>query len=231
MSRRTSAEIVENPTQRRVEWKSSKQCFKYYNKETGQDVEVGLPMKFIVLDESQSVTGFYKRDKKDKGSGVYSNEVHSDSSKSTSAAVIPMVVKVHGTNEILFEGLYKDIKDKFPPGIKFQKNIYALVLNDETNVWESWCINLFGSGFEGWMEFVEKKPRGFIYKEGIQVDGFEPRKNSGVDYTIPTFSKISINKEEEALALEAVDNLEAYWAYKFNRSSEKREDSHTQVEE
>lgn len=225
MSRKSSAEIVENPTLRRVEWKSSKQCFKYYNKDTKEDVEVALPLKFIVLDESQSITGFHKRDKREKGSGVYSNEVHSDPSKKTSSAFIPMVVRRFDDKSIIAEGLYKDIKDQISNmnGVKFQKNIYALVLNSENNTWESWCINLYGSGFEGWMEFVNKKPRNFIYKDGIVVDGFEPKKNSGVDYAVPTFSKFQLTKEEEELAIKATDELENYWHYKFSTKEEVEE--------
>ena len=44
-----------NPTSKFLEWKSNNKSFSFFDKETKQNVEVKLPLTFIVLEEYHSI--------------------------------------------------------------------------------------------------------------------------------------------------------------------------------
>jgi hypothetical protein len=224
MSRLKQGDIVDNPTVKYVKWKSSTQSFQYWDKSAndgeGERVDVTLPLKFIVLDDLVSISGFVKnRGKKDKGAAVYSNQVRADYADPTSAKYIPLVVKRADDGEILAEGLYKDIKDSLPDGCKYTRNIYALV-QLENKEWEIWCISLSGAGFAGWRNFTDKKGRKFIYEDGIVCEDFKVEKNAAISYNVPVFKKYQLTPAEDAAVMENAPRLDEYFEYKFTPKKE-----------
>ena len=60
-----------NPATKFLEFKNGK--FSYYDKTSEANVEVPLPLRFIVLDELATIKGWDSK----TNSGIYSNEVHS----------------------------------------------------------------------------------------------------------------------------------------------------------
>ena len=98
--RQAFAQPQANPSTKFLQWKSNEKCFEFYNKETQQKEKIGLPFKFLVLDEMHTISGWNDA----SSSGIYSNEV-----KFISKEV--MTVKPFKGNEIA-KGLYKDIKEK-----------------------------------------------------------------------------------------------------------------------
>ena len=60
-----------NPTSKFMEWKSNNKSFSYYDKENKQNVEVKLPLTFLVLEEFHTIKGFSDADQ----TGIYSNEI------------------------------------------------------------------------------------------------------------------------------------------------------------
>ena len=60
-----------NPALKFLEWSSKYKCFKYYDKEKGENVKVELPLKFVILEHYHTVKGWNDASE----SGIYSNEV------------------------------------------------------------------------------------------------------------------------------------------------------------
>ncbi len=71
MSRSNPTENLTSPCKHYFEWDADKGAFKYYDKEKKENVEVPLPFKFIVLDELNTIKGFYK----EKKSSFWANEI------------------------------------------------------------------------------------------------------------------------------------------------------------
>ena len=183
-----------NPATKFLSWKSNDKQFSYYDKETKENILVPLPLKFLVLDEMHSISGWNDATQ----SGIYSNEVKFISKET-------MTVKPFKGNEIA-KGLYKDIKEKVKSaGGHYVKSIY-IMLEDGTLA----NLQLKGSAVQKWGEFTAKGKQRLV-DEWVVVDKAVDGKKGAVKFTTPDFRFLqSITDAESELADECFDTLEAY---------------------
>ena len=194
-NRRKAFEVpMSNPSTKFLQWKSNEKCFEFYNKETQQKEKIGLPFKFLVLDEMHTVSGWNDA----SSSGIFSNEV-----KFISKEV--MTVKPFKGNEIA-KGLYKDIKEKIvSAGGHYVKSIY-IMLEDGSLA----NLQLKGSAVQKWGEFTQKT-RNRLPDEWVQVTKAIEGKKGAVKFFTPDFSfERSISDTEAIQADEAFNILETY---------------------
>jgi len=185
---------LSNPSKKFLEWKSNEKCFSFFNKETKENVKVELPLKFLVLDQLHTVSGWNDA----TSSGIFSNEV-----KFISKQV--MTVKPFKGNEIA-KGLYADIKEKVKnAGGHYVKSIY-IMLEDGTLA----NIQLKGSAVQQWGEFTNKS-LSRLPEEWVVVDKAVDGKKGAVKYTTPGFTfGGSLSDKEAAQADLVFDELETY---------------------
>ena len=183
-----------NPATKFLSWKSNDKQFSYYDKETKENILVPLPLKFLVLDEMHSISGWNDATQ----SGIYSNEVKFISKET-------MTVKPFKGNEIA-KGLYKDIKEKVKSaGGHYVKSIY-IMLEDGTLA----NLQLKGSAVQKWGEFTAKGKQRLV-DEWVVVDKAVDGKKGAVKFTTPDFRFLqSITDAESELADECFNTLEAY---------------------
>ena len=192
--RQAFAQPKANPSTKFLQWKSNEKCFEFYNNETQQKEKIGLPFKFLVLDEMHTVSGWNDA----SSSGIFSNEV-----KFISKEV--MTVKPFKGNEIA-KGLYKDIKEKIvSAGGHYVKSIY-IMLEDGSLA----NLQLKGSAVQKWGEFTQKT-RNRLPDEWVQVTKAIEGKKGVVKFFTPDFSfERSISDTEAVQADEAFNILETY---------------------
>ncbi len=190
-----------NPTSKFLEWKSNNKSFSYYDKETKQNVEVKLPLTFIVLEEYHKISGFSDSDQ----TGIYSNEV-------LQIGTEEMEVKSF-KGRIIAKGLYKDIKGAVnSAGGNYHKSIYAV-----TKEGELINISLKGAAVSKWSKLVEKGAWKRLSDEWISIESAEDHKKGMVKYSTPNFVfNTSLSDAEfkivEAKATELENYLTTYFA-------------------
>lgn len=190
-----------NPTSKFLEWKSNNKSFSYYDKETKQNVEVKLPLTFIVLEEYHKISGFSDSDQ----TGIYSNEV-------LQIGTEELEVKTF-KGRIIAKGLYKDIKGAVnSAGGNYHKSIYAV-----TKEGELINISLKGAAVSKWSKLVEKGAWKRLSDEWISIESAEDHKKGMVKYSTPNFvfnTSLSENefKTVKAKATELENYLTTYFA-------------------
>lgn len=204
-----------NPATKFLSWKSNDKQFSYYDKETKENVLVPLPLKFLVLDEMHSISGWNDATQ----SGIYSNEVKFISKET-------MTVKPFKGNEIA-KGLYKDIKEKVKSaGGHYVKSIY-IMLEDGTLA----NLQLKGSAVQKWGEFTAKGKQRLV-DEWVVVDKAVDGKKGAVKFTTPDFRFLqSITDAESELADECFNTLEAYMSTYLSKAEPIAIDEEEEMEE
>ncbi len=186
---------VTNPCTKFIEFKGDSGKFQYWDKSQEKNVEVLLPLKFIYLDELNSVTGFNDSAQ----AGIYSNEVHNLNTQILTVKVFksPTTVK----------GKYKDIKAEIMQiGGKFMKSIYIGLL-DENNQLELANLKLKGSGFGGWLDKKfnpEQNP-------AIEISETREDKKGAVKFHVPIFKNFEITTDIIQQAVQLDKDLQAYF--------------------
>ena len=190
-----------NPTSKFLEWKSNKKSFSFFDKETKENVEVKLPLTFIVLEEYHCIKGFSDSDQ----TGIYSNEV-------LQIGTEEMEVKTF-KGRIIAKGKYKDIKGAVnAAGGNYHKSIYAV-----TKEGELINISLKGAAVSKWSKLVEKGAWKRLSDEWISIESAEDHKKGMVKYSTPNFVfNTSLSDAEfkivEAKATELENYLTTYFA-------------------
>ena len=190
-----------NPTSKFLEWKSNNKSFSFFDKETKQNVEVKLPLTFIVLEEYHKISGFSDSDQ----TGIYSNEV-------LKIGTEEMEVRSY-KGRIIAKGLYKDIKGAVnAAGGNYHKSIYAV-----TKEGELINISLKGAAVSKWSKLVEKGAWKRLSDEWISIESAEDHKKGMVKYSTPNFvfnTSLSENefKTVKAKATELENYLTTYFA-------------------
>ena len=204
-----------NPATKFLSWKSNDKQFSYYDKETKENVLVPLPLKFLVLDEMHSISGWNDATQ----SGIYSNEVKFISKET-------MTVKPFKGNEIA-KGLYKDIKEKVKSaGGHYVKSIY-IMLEDGTLA----NLQLKGSAVQKWGEFTAKGKQRLV-DEWVVDDKALDGKKGAVKFTTPDFRFLqSITDAESELADECFNTLEAYMSTYLSKAEPIAIDEEEEIEE
>ena len=184
-----------NPTSKFLEWKSNNKSFSYYDKETKQNVEVKLPITFIVLEEYHCIKGFSDSDQ----TGIYSNEV-------LQIGTEEMEVRSY-KGRIIAKGLYKDIKGAVnAAGGNYHKSIYAV-----TKEGELINISLKGAAVSKWSKLVEKGAWKRLSDEWISIESAEDHKKGMVKYSTPNFVfNTSLSDAEFKMVKAKATELENY---------------------
>lgn len=162
-----------NPAAKFLDWKSNDKCFAYWDKEKKENVQIQLPLKFVIIEHYHTVKGWNDASE----SGIYANEVLFTGSEE-------MTVRSFKGGEIA-KGVYKDIKAKVnAAGGKYHRSIYAV-----TKDLEIINISLKGASVRSYSDFIEKETDRVFTTNWIEVSEFEEGKKGSVKYTTPIFKK------------------------------------------
>lgn len=199
---------LSNPVKKYLTWDSDNKCFKHYNKEIKQNIQVKLPMNFVVLKQMTTIKGFSEKD----GCGIYSNELPLNQLKTKEFNVKTM------KGRTLVSGTYEKIKgDLAVLGGKFANNIYVY-LNGEIV-----CITLVGSSFSAWYDFTAKENQA-IKNNLIVIASAEEKKKGKTVYTQPVFTVGDlISGDVEKASDDAYDQIAAYIKGRENSSTQEQE--------
>ena len=184
-----------NPATKFIIFKGDKGVFQYFDKEAGEkgeNIELKMPLYFIVLDELSTIKGFNDETQ----SGVYSNEVHNLSNEKLNVRTFK------GGRSVT--GIYKDIKaDIAALGGKFCKSVYALLVTSEGN--EIVNFQFSGASFSAWLDC-----RINTNQYCVGVVGVSDEKKGVIKYKKPIFKAFAIKPEIREAAIAADNKLQAY---------------------
>ena len=195
-------ESIKNPATKFLSWKSNEQAFSYYDKDKQENVLVKLPLKFLFLDQLQSVKGW-----SDALSGqIISNEVKTVSDQELNVVCYHKNNKGENAKTTIAKGLYKDIKDAVvSAGAKYHKSIYVM-LEDNTLA----NIQLKGAGVAEWGNFFNSNKKR-LADEWIIVESAKAGKKGAVKFTTPEFKfERSLSESESEQADSVFDELDTY---------------------
>lgn len=198
MSRSTNEKLV-NPCAKFLQWKDG--TFQYWDKESSKNVEIKIPITFLVLDTLNTIKGYSDVDQ----SGFWSNEVR-DTSKE--------VITVYTKKGLKAKGLYSEVKaNPICTGAKYCQSVYIALLENNTL---SLCnIQMLGAAVSSWIDFTKEND---LYKGAIEVKSFIEAKKGATKYKVPTFTTVEVSNtiNEEAKKLDQI--LQEYLSAYFKNS-------------
>lgn len=187
----TTSDKPRHPSSSWANWKNGK--FIAWNRDTQAEEEITLPKEFIVVAESYSIKWYLA----DKG-GVWSNEIYSFAND-------PFTVRSN-TGEILYEGLWKDIKDKVKAlGLKITTNVHYIDPK-ETDILRTFCIKWAAS--QEWMNSFSNENRNAEANNTVTLKEVKDGKTWSVKYTYPSFATVTPLTSEQR-------NLQQEWGAKL----------------
>jgi hypothetical protein len=174
----------------------------YYDKEEGQNVDVPVPLSFVVLDQLATVKGWSDADQ----SGYWSNEVRAAGSDA---------LTVRTKNGEKASGIWKEIKNSpFVAGAKFNASVYIAAKGRDGL--EIQNIAFSGASLNAWIEFVNANKGVTRGKNKVVITGFSDEKKGAVKYQVPVFAVEEITEAElaeaTALDVELQTYLDGYFA-------------------
>ena len=168
----------------------------YYDKELNDNVEVPVPVEFVVLDQLATVKGWSDNDQ----SGYWSNEVKS-------VGTDPITVRT--SKGVKATGIWKDIKNEpAVSGAKFNASVYIAVKGRDGL--EIQNIAFSGASLNAWIEFVNANKGVTRGKNKVVIAGFDDAKKGAVKYQTPRFEVTDITAEELAEATKLDEELQEY---------------------
>jgi len=179
----------------------------YYDKEAQDNINVPLPLSFVVLDQLATVKGWSDNDQ----SGYWSNEVKSAGQDA---------ITVRTSKGVKATGIWKDIKNEpAVSGSKFNASVYIAAPGRDGL--EIQNIAFSGASLNAWIEFVNANKGVLRGKNKVSITGFLDAKKGAVKYQVPVFEAVEITEDElaqgTALDQELQDYLNGYFA---NRPAE-----------
>lgn len=201
ISHNTEKSTSSNPTSKYLDWKSNDKSFSYYDKEAGENVRVGLPLKFVFLQHYHTVKGWNDASQ----SGIYSNEVYYIGSE-------PMTVRAFKGGTIA-EGIYKDIKqDITNAGGKYHRSVYVM-LEDGTIA----NLSFKGAVVREWSDFMEAN-KNLVDNQWIEVKSAKDQKKGSIKYSTPEFTLgAKLSAKDSAQADSVASELKTYLDAYFNK--------------
>lgn len=198
---------LQNPCSKFIEFKADSGVFRFWNKEKKENVEIKLPIKFIVLDELNTIKGFNDKTQ----SGIYSNEVHSLNHQTLNVRTFKGGASLKGK----YAEIKGEIKDM---GGKFCKSVYAALINGD----ELELVNfqLTGAAFSSWMDKEVD-----VSTQAIVVTGTEDRKKGKVEYKIPVWNGEALTADELEEAIEMDKKLQDFLKSKKLQDAKASEES------
>lgn len=222
MSRSNPQENQKNPVVKRLRWHGeidhdpnhqvNRKCFSYYDKDQkdspnkGQ-VEVPLPITFIVLDTLHTVRGYSEKEK----AGFFANEIPENGFKTHP-------LKVYLGDKVEAEGLYKDIKEPLKgKGAKYCQSVYVAMKENGKLVINN--LQLWGAAIGPWVEFRSKNN---LDKIAVTVKTFTEGQQGRTHYNMPFFEAIPVIPETDEQAKELDRELQAYLKGYFERQNQEQ---------
>jgi len=194
-----------NPTSKFLEWKSDNKAFAYYDKENKQNVQVALPLTFLVLEEYHTIKGFSDSDQ----TGIYANEILAIGNEEFEVKTFK--------GRIIAKGLYNAIKANVnAAGGNYHKSVYAV-----TKEGELINISFKGACVSKWSNFTEKGAWKRLKDEWVTIETAEDHQKGKVKYSTPnfTFNK-SLNDAEVTMVSQKADELVQYMNGYFTKNIE-----------
>ena len=184
-----------NPTSKFLEWKSNNKSFSYYDKENKQNVEVKLPLTFLVLEEFHTIKGFSDADQ----TGIYANEILQISAEEFQVKTFK--------GRVIAKGVYSDIKGAVnAAGGNYHKSIYAV-----TKEGDLINISFKGAAVSKWSQFTEKGAWKRLKDEWVTIEDAEDHKKGMVAYSTPNFKfNTSLTDYEFKIVEARANELEFY---------------------
>jgi hypothetical protein len=179
----------------------------YYDKDAGENVNVPVPLSFVVLDQLATVKGWSDADQ----SGYWSNEVRSAGQDA---------ITVRTSKGEKASGIWKEIKNNpFVAGAKFNASVYIATMGHDGL--EIQNIAFSGASLNAWIEFVNANKGVTRGKNKVVLSGFSDAKKGAVKYQVPVFEVADITAEELEEATKLDKELQSYLdAYFANRRSD-----------
>lgn len=185
---------ITNPVTKFIEFKGSNGTFTYWDPEkgdNGENVEVQKPFFIIPLDDVHTIGGFND----DKQAGFYANQVRD---------IRNDILSVRCKRDLIKEGLYEEVKSI--TGVRYQKNLYALLVKDENSKPELVCFKVLGSFLNAYIDLKVE-----IGKHAVQVtENLDKGKKGSNEYYIPILKRYKVTKQWHPKALEADKQLQPY---------------------
>lgn len=199
MSRRQQFETKTNPAQVTLEWAGAADAgyFKFWDSDRKEDVKIN-ELTFAVLGERNCVRGWVE----EYGSNAYSNEVASMKNQ-----ILTVKVFKDGKPKEIMSGKYDDIKgDLASMGIKYNKAVYVMVVDcDKIETGTVAKIMMKGAAASAWFDVKNKK-------DGLKVIDPKLGKKGAVQFAVPQFMSVELNKAEDEEAELAYEQVKAYFS-------------------
>lgn len=194
-----------NPVARIIRFSGAKGEFSYWDPEKGEkgeEVKVQLPLTIIPLDDTHSVGGFND----EKQAGYYSNQVRNIKTE-------PLRVKIKGKEFI--SGLYDDFKGR--DGMKYQKNLYGLVIAPDINPdnVEVVKLEIMGAFLNAFIEAKIVIGKNCFTLPGDMIEG----KKGAVTYLTPVVQRFKTPEKFHEVAMKKDVELQAFLSDIMNPST------------
>jgi hypothetical protein len=206
MSRSNNTEII-NPAVRFFEWSGEEGLVKYYDKEKKEQIKLGLPFQFLVLDALSTISGYSDADK----SGYWSNEIRDLKTEL-------FVVRTKKGKQ--FEGTYAQLPSAGLVGVKYAQSVY-IAFKDENGISQIGNIKMMGSSLGAWIDFRKKAK---IFDLAITITGSVKAKKGSTVYFVPTFETSEPSSNDNSIAVDLDKELQIYLKAYFAKNKE----SHTE---
>lgn len=199
-----------NPATKFIEWKGGDGILSFYDKENKQNIEIELPINFIVLDQLSTIKGY-----SDEYNGsIISNEVRATRKEDLKVVAYGKDKNGNKKTTVIAEGKYEDIKGTVAQsGGKYSKSVYAVIIDAKNN------LDLVNFQFNGssLMPFINAN----INDDGSVISlskNPEVKKKGKTEYYEPEIKKIG--KAPEKILLQAVEidkKLQEYFMSYFDK--------------
>lgn len=208
ISHNTETSKSSNPTSKYLDWKSNDKAFEYYDKNAGEKVKVGLPLKFVFLQHYHTVKGWHDPSE----SNIYSNEVFYIGSEQMTVRSFGNKKKNLPAVEIA-SGIYTEMKPKIiSAGGKYHRSVYVM-LEDGTIA----NLSFKGAVVREWSDFMEKN-KNLVDGQWIEVNSAKDQKKGSIKYSTPEFTIGSnLTAKQSSQADSVASELKSYLDGYFNK--------------
>ena len=191
----------EQTAQATYRWKSTKQKFVAWDKDSQSEIEMPEGAILVPLTATNQVTGTKERDHgkaTQRFNNVSSNEF---TDFNTDHIKVVEYDKLDSTRNVIAEGTYSaDIKGVIADMgsvARFTKNIYCLMDGEVVK------LALRGASLTPWIKFentLRETQIPLMHGHGFNVSGVSAQQNGSVSYTSPEFEITDIDEETEEIA-------------------------------
>ena len=169
-----------HPATIKLTWSNNDNTFKVYNKASKTTTLASLPMRFMVIDNYNTITGWCEKSE----CSYYSNEIKN---------VNKDMLTVKAGTATVAAGLYPAIKDSLSAmGAKYAESIYVM-LEDGTLA----NIILAGSNCAAWFTF-KAEAKANIVKQWVGMGNPQKQKKGNITWSVPEIKLLEAISDEDA---------------------------------